>query len=130
MAIIPRMPSDSFDELFSNLQEAKEKRQPRGMALPHTYLWFFKKVRNRGPWDYKQRDRSLANFGNFNYGATGTTVGIPPDILLMAGGYSQTQAGTSRPEWNYWYQQSPYGDDPQDQFWIQQGPDYANRHGY
>lgn len=130
MAIIPRMPSDSFDELLSNLQEAQAKGQPRGMALPHTYLWFYKKVRNRGPWDYKQRDSSLANFGNFNYGATGTIAGIPSEILFMAGGFAQTQAGTSRPEWNYWYEQSPYGDDPQDQFWIQQGIDYANRHGY
>ena len=43
MAIIPRMPSDSFDELLSNLQEAQAKGQPRGMALPHTYLRFYKK---------------------------------------------------------------------------------------
>ncbi|WP_164055861.1 polymorphic toxin type 44 domain-containing protein, partial [Serratia marcescens] len=85
---------------------------------------------NKTPWDYKQQNRALANFGNFNYGATGTAAGIPAEILLMGAGFAQSRAGTSRSEWSHWYQRPPYGDDPQDQYWIKQGIDYANRHGY
>ena len=130
MAIIPRMPSDSFDELLSNLQQAQAKGQPRGMALPHTYLRFYKKS-------------EIVALGIINSAIVlWLTLAILTRVLLvqslvfrlkyffMAGGFAQTQAGTSRPEWNYWYEQSPYGDDPQDQFWIQQGIDYTNRQGY
>lgn len=130
MAVIPLLPSGGFDVLARNLREARQQGQPRNMAIPQTYYWFYYKVRNGGPWDYKQQSRALANFGNFNYGATGTAAGIPANILLMAAGFAQYRAGTSRPEWRHWYPRPPYGDDPWDQYWIQQGINYANRHGY
>ncbi len=130
MAVVPLMPNGGFDVLKKNMREARLRGQPRGMALPPTYHWFYQKVRNRGLWDYKQKDRNLANFGNFNYGATGTAAGIPINILLMGAGFAQSRAGTSRPEWGAWHQRPPYGDDPRDQYWIQQGIDYATRNGY
>ncbi|MBE5203313.1 Rhs-Related protein [Pectobacterium sp. FL60-S17] len=130
MAIIPQMPAGGFPLLLKNLYEARRNGMPRSMAVPQTYYWFYQQVRNGGPWDYKQRDRSLANFGNFNYGAAGTAAGIMPNILLMGAGWAQSRAGTSRPDWGYWYHRPPYGDDPRDQFWIQQGIDYARLHGY
>ncbi len=118
MAVVPLLPPGGFTVLARNLREARRQGQPRNMALPGTYYWFYQQVKNRGPWDYKQQNRALANFGNFNYGATGTAAGIPAEILLMGAGFAQSRAGTSRSEWSHWYQRPPYGDDPQDQYWI------------
>ncbi|MGP3098611.1 polymorphic toxin type 44 domain-containing protein [Serratia marcescens] len=101
MAVVPLLPPGGFTVLARNLREARRQGQPRNMALPGTYYWFYHQVKNRGPWDYKQQNRALANFGNFNYGATGTAAGIPADILLMGAGFAQSRAGTSRLEWSH-----------------------------
>jgi hypothetical protein len=53
------------------------------MATASTYYWFYQKVRNHGPWDYKAYDPYWAAFGNFNFGAAGTAAGIPATTLLM-----------------------------------------------
>jgi len=42
----------------------------------------------------------------------------------------QSRAGTSRAEWGKWYKGTPYGDDPNDQFWIREGVKYAIDNGY
>jgi len=62
------------------------------MALPQTYYWFYQKVRNHRPWDYKQQDRKLADFGNFNYGAAGFAAGILEKTLYMGVGFAQSRA--------------------------------------
>ncbi|AJZ91257.1 Rhs-Related protein [Klebsiella michiganensis] len=130
MAVIPIMPREGAGLIMKNMREARSNGMSRNMALPQTYYWFYQKVRNSGPWDYKQQDRSLANFGNFNYGAAGFAAGIPEETLFIAAGFAQTRAGTSQPQWGAWYGSFPYGDDPHDQFWIKQGIDYAKQHGY
>ncbi|WP_411704285.1 polymorphic toxin type 44 domain-containing protein [Edaphovirga cremea] len=130
MAIIPIMPAGGFSTLRKNIMEAKMRGMCKGMATPTTYYWFYQRVRNRGPWDYKQKNRSWADFGNFNFGATGYVAGIPPEILLMGAGFAQSMSGTSRPSWGHWYGKLPHGDDPIDQKWIKQGIDYARQHGY
>lgn len=130
MAVLPIMPDDGTDLVSRNMREASAHGFGRGMALPQTYYWFYQQVRNRGPWDYKQQDHNLANFGNFNYGASGFAAGIPEDTLYRGAGFAQGQAGTSKPQWGAWYGKPPYGDDPRDQFWIKQGIDYAKQHGY
>lgn len=96
-----------------------------------TYYWFYLQVRNHGPWDFKfQNGHQYANFGNFHYGAVGTAAGIPSDILLRGAGWAQERAGTSKIEYGKWYGVSPYGDDPDDQYWISAGIEYAKRSGY
>lgn len=120
------MPPGGFSLLAKNLQEARYRGMPRNMASPPVYFWFYQQVRNKGPWDYKQQGASYQNFGNFNYGATGVVAGIPEEILLRGAGWAQSRAGTVEPRWGHWYQEIPYGDDPRDQYWIQQGIDYAN----
>lgn len=130
MAVIPIMPREGTSLIMKNMREARSNGMSRNMALPQTYYWFYQKVRNRGPWDYKQQDRNLANFGNFNYGASGFAAGIPEETLFIAAGFAQNRAGTSQPQWGAWYGSFPYGDDPYDQFWIKQGIDYAKQHGY
>jgi hypothetical protein len=81
------------------MREARRQGMSRNMATPSTYYWFYQKVRNGGPWDYKKFDPYFAAFGNFNFGATGTAAGIPANILLMGAGWAQDRAGTSKPEW-------------------------------
>lgn len=113
----------------NNIAEARRHSYGRNMAPPQTYLWFYQKVRNKGPWDYKQFNPYWAEFGNFNYGATGTAAGIPENILLMAAGSAQLRAKTSDPLWGYPWQNPPYSDDPKDQAAIKEGIAYAHQCG-
>jgi len=114
----------------NNMAEARQHSYGRNMAPPQTYLWFYQKVRNGGSWDYKQKNRTWAEFGNFNYGATGTAAGIPENILLMAGGAAQWVAGTNDPKWGNMFFGPPYGDDPNDQRAIREGIQYARQCGF
>ena len=123
-------PSGGWQILQNNMQEARGRSYGRDKALPQTYYWFYQKVRNRGPWDYKQFNPYWAAFGNFNFGAAGTAAGIHAGILLMGAGWAQSHAGTSKEIWGSWYGDAPYGDDPADQRAIREGIEYARQHGF
>lgn len=129
MASVP-MSGPGSNVICDNMREARQHGMSRNMATAGTYYWFYGKVRNHGPWDYKQKNGNWAAFGNFNYGATGTAAGIPADILLMGAGWAQSRAGMSKPSWGTWYQKPPYGDDPSDQRAIKEGIEYAIQNGY
>ena len=103
-----------------------------------TLIYFYEMVGNKGPLDLKQQPewqsesfifwginvRSDAP-GNIAYGMAGTILGIPIDVLHMAAGFAQSQAGTSKPEW----QGNPYfGDDPYDFAMIELGWEYIQHH--
>jgi RHS repeat-associated protein len=125
--------------LDQNVAEARSNSPltyivPLGTAV--TLNWFYNQVRNRGPWDYKQvttlndygtRDPSpYQDFGNFNYGATGTAAGFPQQLLLRAAGGAQIAAGTSQLDWGTPTSATgPYGDDPRDQAMIMLGGIYV-----
>ena len=94
------------------------------------YYWFYQQVRNKGPWDFKQKNRKFEDFGNFHYGAVGYAGGIPETLLLRAAGCAQQRAATSEAIWGNCWSNMPYGDDPNDQLWIQRGIEYAKNHGY
>lgn len=130
MACIPLYPPKGLEILREHIRLARARREVQGMATPLTYLWFYQRVRNSGEWDYKQKNRLWADFGNFHYGAIGYAAGIPEKILHMAGGAAQEVAGTSDTEkWGHFYSnRPPFGDDPVDQFWIRQGIDYVKQH--
>lgn len=98
-----------------NINEAKQHNDPN---------WFKNQVRNGGPWDYKKQGSQYQNFGNFNYGATGSAYGFPTKVLLRMAGWAQQQAGTSLPQWGNPYGDAPYGDDPADQGQIKNGIKY------
>ena len=95
-------------------------------------LWFYNQVRNKGPWDYKQLHRDFADFGNFNYGATGAALGFSETILLRAAGWTQSRSGNSgsgEPANALGVilgtgGSPPFGDDPKDQGWIRRGMQY------
>ncbi|MEE1925290.1 polymorphic toxin type 44 domain-containing protein [Pseudomonas sp. 148P] len=117
--------------ITSNMREAHSKKIhfSRG-GTSFLFSWFYTKVRSRGPWNYKRQGRKYEDFGNFNYGATGTAAGISEEVLLRGAGWAQSQAGTSEPEFGSWWSNAPYGDDPKDQRQIKAGIEYAKRHGY
>ena len=92
---------------------------------------FYEKVRNKGDWDYKQQGEQYEEYGNFNYGAAGRGHGFRGTILLQEAGKAQGKAGTSDPSWGSpgvrFYPHTgtgSFGDDPVDQYWIQQGIRY------
>jgi hypothetical protein len=105
-------------DIDKNIEKAKDMN----------IIEFYNAVKNGGEWDYKQQGQEYADFGNFNYGATGKATGIPDNVLERGAGWAQEQAGTSLPEWGHWYGGPPYGDDPADQAQIMGGIEYYNSH--
>jgi len=97
----------------------------RRAAAEHTPFWLMGMVPNKHPWDYKQRGRKYEAFGNFNFGAVSGASGLPDALSLRGAGWAQQRGGNVRPEFG-----SPlpgtgsFGDDPVDQFWIEQGARY------
>jgi uncharacterized protein RhaS with RHS repeats len=87
------------------------------------YRQWYNAVRNKGKWDYKQQDPKYQNFGNYNFGLTSRAVGIPGGIPNRGAGWAQQKAGTSLLEWGSPYDIPPsiFGDDPEDQYWINEG---------
>ena len=88
------------------------------------------------PWDYKTQGNQYEDFGNFNFGATGTAAGFDPSTLLRAAGYAQRNHPESRQfpgdpgnpfsiMFNPNAGTPPYGDNPQNQQMIQLGIQYA-----
>lgn len=97
--------------------------------------WTFKgMVKNKGPWDYKQKGRQYESFGNYNYGATGNAFGLSLNTLYNEAGRAQSSAGTSNPafgkpapRWKMFLGcdgTGSRGDDPNDQLWIKRGFDW------
>lgn len=91
-------------------------------------LEFRDHVKNRGAWDYKQQGAKYEPFGNYNYGVTGRAAGFPTGILLQEAGRAQVAGGNTDPKFGQpgirglpFTGTGSFGDDPVDQFWIQQG---------
>ena len=103
-------------DISRNVEEAK-KMSP---------FDFYKTVKNKGKWDYKQLDIKYEDFGNFNYGITGSAAGFSPEVLKRAAGFAQWRAGNNNSNLGSFLGGYPYGDDFKDQIMIQKGIDYYN----
>lgn len=121
-------PKVSVDDNIKMAEFAHKLLSP-GQAL----LWFYLQVRNHAPWDYKNTSgHEYADFGNFNYGATGAALGIPDATLLRMAGWAQTRSGNTGSGVSPGFLDSilgfggkpPFGDDPADQIWIERGIRY------
>jgi hypothetical protein len=98
----PHLDSMNVDR---NIAEEKSNAPllPNLLSAPLVLEDYYQKVRNHGPWDYKQ-NRTLndfgsldvaspyEDFGNFNYGATAGALGIPENVALRAAGYAGQKA--------------------------------------
>jgi len=114
-------------DVDANMAEAAKHWSP---------VWFYNQVKNKGPWDYKQRGSQYQDFGNFNFGACGKAhgFGFADRTLLREAGRAQQAAGTSKPGWgepgwrlNPWGGSGSYGDDPNDRNWIRRGIEYYHQ---
>jgi len=107
-------------DIKENVQQAKNM----------SYGEWLDAVRNDGKWDYKQQGSQYEEFGNYNYGVTARALGLFGNIPNRGAGWAQQQAGTSAPSWGDWYDwpsETSFGDDPADQYWINEGmTDYEN----
>lgn len=101
-----------------------------GLTKPLQLAWLGSQVRNKAPMDFKQLGSRFQAVGNWNYGALGAAMGYPLEFLQRAAGWAQSQAGTSKQEFNTWYGLPPYGDDWRDQNLIEQGFDYFQTHRF
>ena len=124
LGLCPQIPlSPSGVSIAQNILVAQEHLNP---------LWFYNQVRNKGPWDYKQQGKQYADFGNFNYGATGSAFGFRDGFLRRMAGWAQQQSGNQdsttagSPIWG----PAPYGDDPHDQEMIDLGIKYYENRCY
>jgi RHS repeat-associated protein len=109
---IAEPPDASFDQ---NIKLARQH--------PGDLAWFALQVKPGGPMDYKQYGAQYEEFGNMNYGATGSALGVPEVVLVHAAGAVQILTGTSDRTFGGPLDMgdSSYGDSPKDQFWIHQG---------
>ena len=83
---------------------------------------WYNHVRNKGPWDYKQLNpKKYENFGNYHYGIVSRANGIPANIAQRGAGWAQLRGSNTNPNWGHYLDKPPYGDDPKDQYWIEQG---------
>jgi RHS repeat-associated protein len=77
------------------------------------------------PWNYKTQGQQYDNAGNQNYGATGTSLGIPGGVLETTAGlkknYDYLSKGKINPYWN-----QPFMNDPTKTNAINEGIQYTN----
>ena len=116
-------------DVDANIKLAQSKR----MSLKTGSAFWFKYMVDYGrEWDYKQIDSIYEDFGNFNYGATGRSLGFSPYTLYSEAGRAQIGHGSSRPEWgspgSRWNPfdrgSGTFGDQPKDKYWNEQGQQY------
>lgn len=110
------------------LQQNIQQGLDRSVWNPLDWWWFKNQVQTGAPWDYKNHG-GTPDQGNFNYGAVGTAMGIPQQILDRAAGFMQ---GRDHPDQNpkppgHWYGSAPYGDNQHSQDEINAGIDYERR---
>jgi len=130
----PAVPAHpGYGNVNANMSAAK--------AAPFAIYSFYKLVRNHGPWDYKQaknlndfgqiiNQSPFEDFGNFNFGATAASLGLPLSVALRGAGYAGVKAQPGSTSWDAIKAalgSSPYGDAPQDQSMIINGYNFSKQ---
>jgi hypothetical protein len=75
--------------------------------------------------DYKKDDPRYRDFGNFNYGAFGSALGLPPYELHSGAGYQQIRDKNWKLRYGIPGVMPPYGDNKQDYEQIDAGIRYC-----
>lgn len=106
------------------------------LNLPAAAGWFHEMVKTGAPWDYKNgpypNAKQYENFGNFNYGVTGSALGFNSWTLQNEAGIAQQNdpntrgagSGTPGSRWDPGSGVWPYGDEMKDNKWIRDGINY------
>jgi RHS repeat-associated protein len=85
--------------------------------------------RTNGIWDFKNQPYpgahpELDDFGNFHYGAVGQAIGLPAPFMQWAAGvasWSNYRSKGVRDPYGNPFSGPPWGDNPENQYWIKQG---------
>jgi len=78
--------------------------------------------------DYKKDGGQYRDFGNFNYGAVGSVLGINPYVLHGAAGLVQMKDGTWDPDFGLPFLTGQSGDNKQDYGQVDKGIAYEKSH--
>jgi RHS repeat-associated protein len=123
-------PANLFDPLGleppQNIPPGVDIQQNIEEAKKMTTLEFANAVRTGGKWDYKRLGSQYEDFGNYNYGLTGRATGFNAYLLRNLAGIYQIWSGTYSRSFGWPFIAPPYGDDPNDQRWINEGIDDFN----
>lgn len=124
-------------EALDKFKKSDEVRSNAELAKNMNWHDMYDSVRTGGKWDYKNggKNPEMEHAGNFNYGVVGASnldnVGFPrwasEQILLRGAGFYQEFGSDNRgydPVNGNFASTAPYGDDPIDQQYIQEGIDY------
>ena len=132
-------------QLYANAESLSDKFKKESKTFSNLisyacvgYYWYTL-VNTNGEWDYKVNPTewmpdcgyfvyggdiiSLADYGNLNYGYTGTVLGLSPQTLYKGGGIAIGRQATQYEKDNY------YSDSEIDHYFIQQGISLYGRPG-
>lgn len=130
-----------YVNIYQNIKEARKHKIvfPRSITdianNAYNMYWFYNQVKTGGPWDYKQENSKgkYEPFGNFHYGAVGSALGIPANVLRRGAGAYQMWTdlkniflGIKPAGFGVFYGDFPFGDDFRDQDNIDNGIDFYN----
>ena len=82
-----------------------------------------------GIWDFKNQPQpgahpELDDFGNYHYGAVGRAIGLPDSFMNWAAGaasWNHYRSKGKKDPYGSPFTGAPYGDNPENQYWIKQG---------
>ncbi len=105
-----------------NIHKAKKfadsvKENPLGFIKKVGYL--YKNYASGKEQDYKRLNHNYERFGNFNFGASASALGISENLAKIGAGLYQIRSGTSKLDYI-----KSFGDDPKDQYDIDKGYKY------
>ena len=87
----------SVDDNIQMARIVQAEDAQNGSGIVGDLGWFYREVRNHGPWDYKQQGSQYQDFGNFNFGAVGAALGLDLITLERAAGWASIKANPSHP---------------------------------
>lgn len=129
--IPPAPPGVSVDDNMRRareLQDTLSKGWSSDMPVDPSYgimaAWFPK----NHEMDYKQQDPRYQDFGNFNYGAVGSALGLGPYMLHGAAGVAQIMDKTWSAKLDLPFLSKQSGDTDQDYRQIDKGIAYERSH--
>jgi len=119
-------PGVSIDD---NIRRAEDAIQHPGLATrPKAYEMMLDLFPSGHEMDYKTADKRYRDFGNFNYGAFGSALGLTPYELHSGAGVQQMRDGTWSPKYGVPGIGGMLGDNREDYGMIDEGIQYYRTH--
>ncbi|HVW75219.1 MAG TPA: polymorphic toxin type 44 domain-containing protein [Rhizomicrobium sp.] len=116
-------------DVNKNIQRAEKTIPDPGLSTrPQAYGLMFQLFPDGHEMDYKTQGDQYRDFGNFNYGAFGSALGLSPYELHTGAGIQQMRSGTWSPSYGLPGLFPPAGDNPRDYEMIDEGIQYYQTH--